>query len=166
MRPSVQPAMPPWWKDEVDADGIDPAAPAQEGDERADICIVGGGLTGLWTALALRERERSARIVVLEAERCGAGPSGRNGGFLHGYWASLAETRVTLGDSGAVEPAPAGEQIIPAVRALDDDVWLREGGMLMVSTAPTQDAAVDSSVQAAEELGAPEQAVALDRAEV
>jgi glycine/D-amino acid oxidase-like deaminating enzyme len=103
---------------------------------------------------------------VLEAERCGAGPSGRNGGFCHGYWASLAETRAALGDEGAVALARAGERIIPAVRALGGDVWLREGGMLMVSTAPAQDAAVDDAVEAAAALGVPEQAVALTREEV
>src|SRR5919108_2238995 len=114
MRPSVQPALPPWWQNEVDADGMDPVALQQEGDERADVCIVGGGLTGLWTAIALHEREQSARVVVLEAERCGAGPSGRNGGFLHGYWASLARTLPLLGESRALELARAGERIIPA----------------------------------------------------
>ena len=67
-----------------------------------------------------------------------------------------------FGDDGAVELARAGERIIPAVRALGDDVWLREGGMLMVSTAPTQDGAIDEAVAAAEQLGAPEQAVPLD----
>ena len=102
----------------------------------------------------------------MEAERCGAGPSGRNGGFCHGYWASLAETRVTLGGEGALALARAGERIIPAVRALGGDVWLRESGMLMVSTAPTQDAAVDDAVRAAAALGAPENAVALSREEV
>ena len=127
---------------------------------------MGGGYTGLWTALAVREREPSARVVVLEADRCGAGPSGRNGGFVHGYWASAAETLVTLGRDGARELARAGERIIPAVRALDADVWLREGGMLMVSAAPAQDAAVDDAVAAAAALGAPEQAVPLPREEV
>jgi glycine/D-amino acid oxidase-like deaminating enzyme len=125
------------------------------------VCVVGGGYTGLWTALAVLEREPSARVVVLEADRCGAGPSGRNGGFLHGYWASAAETIVTLGREGALELARAGERIIPAVRALDGDVWLREGGMLMVSTAPAQDAAIDDAVAAAAALGAPEHAVPL-----
>src|SRR5712691_11055330 len=164
--PSVQPALPPWWMEEADADGSDPVAPPLEGDERADICVVGGGLTGLWTAIALRAHEPSARIIVLEAERCGAGPSGRNGGFLHGYWASLAETRVTLGDLGAAELARAGENVIPAVHALADDVWLREGGMLMVSAAPAQDEAIDAAVRAADELGAPEHAVPLDREQI
>jgi len=116
----------------------------------------------LWTALALKEREPSASVVVVEAETCGAGPSGRNGGFLHGYWASLAELVPLLGREGALQLARAGEQIIPAVRALPDDVWLTESGMLMVSASPAQDAAIDNAVSAAREVGAEEQAVALD----
>ena len=112
--------------------------------------------------MAVLEREPSADVVLLEAETCGAGPSGRNGGFLHGYWASLGETRRTLGDDDALALARAGERTIPAVRALEEDVWLREGGMLMVSAAPAQDAAVSDAVEAASILGAPEQAVPLD----
>jgi glycine/D-amino acid oxidase-like deaminating enzyme len=73
---------------------------------------------------------------------------------------------VTLGDDGAIALARAGERVIPAVRALGEDVWLREGGMLMVSTAPSQDAAVDGAVEAAAALGAPDQAVPLDAAGV
>jgi glycine/D-amino acid oxidase-like deaminating enzyme len=149
----------PWWLDEV---GADEPAPGLEGDISADVCIVGGGFTGLWTALALKEREPSADVVLLEADVCGAGPSGRNGGFLHGYWASLAELVLLLGRDGALALARAGERVIPAVRGLDDDVWLREGGMLMVSAAAAQDGAVDDAVTAAEELGVPEHAVPLE----
>jgi glycine/D-amino acid oxidase-like deaminating enzyme len=159
--PSVAPRLPPWWADEAGDGG--PAEPPLEGDAAADVCIVGGGFTGLWTALALREREPSARIVLLEAERCGSGPSGRNGGFVHGYWASLAKAQKALSDEDAVVLARAGEQIIPAMRALPDDVWLREGGLLMVSTTPAQDQAIDEAVRAADKAGAPQHAVALDR---
>jgi glycine/D-amino acid oxidase-like deaminating enzyme len=126
------------------------------------VCVVGGGYTGLWTALALKEREPSARVVVVEAATCGSGPSGRNGGFIHGYWASLADLVSLLGRDSALELARAGERIVPAVRALDDDVWLREGGMLMVSASPGQDAAVERAVAVARELGAEAQAIALD----
>jgi glycine/D-amino acid oxidase-like deaminating enzyme len=97
---------------------------------------------------------------------CGAGPSGRNGGFLHGYWASLAELVPLLGRDRALELARAGERVVPAVRALNEDVWLREAGLLMVSASAAQDAAVDAAVQAAGAVGAPEQAVALDREEL
>jgi glycine/D-amino acid oxidase-like deaminating enzyme len=165
--PSVSPRLPPWWLDEAGSD--EPALPL-EGDVTADVCIVGGGYSGLWTALALKEREPSLRVLLLEAETCGAGPSGRNGGFLHGYWAALASLVPLLGRERAVELAHAGQRIVPAVRAFceahGEDVWLRESGMLMVSTSPGQDDAVQRAVTVAAESGAPEQAVALDAAAV
>ncbi len=154
--------LPPWWWDEAERSGSVARAAALEEDTRADACVVGGGFTGLWTALALRAKEPSARVVVLEADRCGAGPSGRNGGFLHGYWATVARLVTRLGESGALEVARAGEGIIPAVRHFGSEIWLREGGLLKVSTTPSQDEAVDASVRAAERLGAAAEAVALD----
>ena len=57
MRPSVEPRLPPWWWDEAGLD--DPAPPLGRLTFVADVCIVGGGYTGLWTALALREQKRS-----------------------------------------------------------------------------------------------------------
>jgi glycine/D-amino acid oxidase-like deaminating enzyme len=101
------------------------------------------------------------RVVLVEAEVCGAGPSGRNGGFLHGYWASLSTLVPLLGRDRAVQLARAGEGVVPAVRALGADVWLKEAGLLMVSAAPAQDAAVDEAVAAAREVGFEDQAVPL-----
>ncbi|HEY2073776.1 MAG TPA: FAD-binding oxidoreductase [Gaiellaceae bacterium] len=150
-----------WWLEEAAAAFGDDVADPLEGHVHADVCIVGGGFTGLWTALAVKERDPAASVVVLEAERCGGGPSGRNGGFLHGYWAGIGRARAVLGESGALAIAKAGEGVIPAVRALGADVWLREGGMLSVSTTAAQDAALAASVEAAAAVGAPEQAVPL-----
>jgi glycine/D-amino acid oxidase-like deaminating enzyme len=161
--PSVAPRLPPWWLDEA---GRQAAAPKLEGDITADVCIVGGGFTGLWTALALKERVPSLQIVLVESEICGAGPSGRNGGFLHGYWAGLADLLPLLGRESALQLARAAEQIVPAVRSLcesrGEDVWLRESGMLMVSASPSQDDAVERAVAVASEVDAGEQAVPLD----
>jgi glycine/D-amino acid oxidase-like deaminating enzyme len=159
----LEPRLPPWWLEEA---GEVDEAPPLEGDAEADVAVVGGGYTGLWTALAVREREPAARVVVLEAETCGAGPSGRNGGFCHGYWSHLASLREVVGDAGALEVARAGERIIPAMRALPDDVWLREGGLLRVSAAPAQDRVVDRAVEAARALGVEEEAVPLSRDEL
>jgi glycine/D-amino acid oxidase-like deaminating enzyme len=155
-----------WWLEEAAAAFGDDVSPPLEGHVRAGVCVVGGGFTGLWTAIALKERDPSAEVVVLEAEYCGAGPSGRNGGFLHGYWASIKRACDVLGRDAGVEVARASEGIIPAVRALGEDVWLREGGMLMVSTTAEQDAAIDASVEAAAVAGRPDQAVALSREEL
>ena len=58
-----------------------PARPSLNESRRADVAIVGGGFTGLWTALALTDSDPGLRVVVLEAEQVGFGASGRNGGF-------------------------------------------------------------------------------------
>jgi glycine/D-amino acid oxidase-like deaminating enzyme len=131
----------------------------------ADVAIVGGGYTGLWTALALREREPDLVVALLEARRVGEGPSGRNGGFLHGYWSSLATLRDVVGDGAALQLAHASSAIVPAVRRFcesrGEDVWLREGGLLRVSAGPAEDAGVERSLAAARDLGVDEEAISL-----
>ncbi|TCS67296.1 gamma-glutamylputrescine oxidase [Primorskyibacter sedentarius] len=71
-------AYPPSWY-AATADALDPFAPLR-GETRADVCIVGGGYTGLSAALHLAEAGRS--VVLIEAHRVGFGASGRNGGQL------------------------------------------------------------------------------------
>jgi glycine/D-amino acid oxidase-like deaminating enzyme len=56
-------------------------APALVGTVDADLCIVGGGFTGLWAALHARRDDPARDVVLLEGETCGFGASGRNGGF-------------------------------------------------------------------------------------
>jgi glycine/D-amino acid oxidase-like deaminating enzyme len=167
----VEPRLPSWWLEQaLAAEGDPQPAAALAGDATADVAIVGGGYTGLWTALALRERAPELRVTLLEAEICGHGPSGRNGGFVHGYWAALASVLPVLGEERTLELARAGERIIPGIRAWADargeDVWLREAGMLEVSAAPAQDAGVEKAVAAAARVGRGDQAVALNADEV
>jgi glycine/D-amino acid oxidase-like deaminating enzyme len=69
----------PFWLDDLPA--AEPV-PAVEGGVEADLCIVGGGFTGLWAALHAKRRDPARDVAVLEAETCGHGASGRNGGFL------------------------------------------------------------------------------------
>ncbi|MEQ5818320.1 FAD-binding oxidoreductase [Halomonas sp. SCS19] len=61
----------------------------QTGDEQADVVIVGGGFTGLWTAYHLKRLAPEKDIRVLEARRFGHGASGRNGGWVVGNLAGL-----------------------------------------------------------------------------
>jgi glycine/D-amino acid oxidase-like deaminating enzyme len=168
---SVEPRLPSWWLEQaLEAEGNPPAAAALTGEATADVAIVGGGYTGLWTALALRERAPELRVTLLEAEICGHGPSGRNGGFVHGYWASLPSLLPVLGQERAVELAVAGERIIPGIRTWaegrGEDVWLREAGMLEVSAAPAQDGAIEKAAKAAAGVGRADHAVPLTPAEV
>ena len=68
-----------YWHDTV-PDDLSPRA-GLPGDLTADVAIIGGGLTGLWTAYYLARRDPSLHIVVLEKEIAGFGASGRNGGW-------------------------------------------------------------------------------------
>ena len=61
--------------------GREPHAPLDEVLD-ADLCIVGGGYTGLWAALYAKQLDPARDVVLLEATRCGTGASGRNGGFV------------------------------------------------------------------------------------
>ena len=68
-----------FWLDELpDRTAHDPLSGAGE----ADLCVVGGGFTGLWAALRAKADDPAREVVLLEATRCGDGPSGRNGGFV------------------------------------------------------------------------------------
>ena len=161
--PVVNAVSTPWWLEEAPPD--EAASPLAR-DIQTDVAIVGGGYCGLWTALLLKARAPDLRVALVEAERCGHGPSGRNGGFLHGYWSMLGWLREVLGEARALELARAGDGIVPAVRALGEDVWLREAGMLEVATTFRQEQALARAVDTARALGAPDEAIPLSREEV
>jgi len=114
--------------------GSPPVLPALEGESAADVVVIGGGYTGLWTAWHALEAEPDLRVVVLEAGRCGHGPSGRNGGFVTGKDLSAG--------ADAAWRAAARESV-DAIGAWCEaegvDAWYRKGGELVVSTAPAQD---------------------------
>jgi len=69
----------PFWIDDIRARRV--VSPPLQGDADADLVVVGGGYTGLWTALRAVEREPGLRVVLLESESIGWAASGRNGGF-------------------------------------------------------------------------------------
>src|SRR5688500_10463098 len=76
-------AAPSFWLDSL---GPIEKRPSLPGDTVADVAIAGGGYTGLWTAYYLAKAAPELRIVVLEAEYCGYGASGRNGGWASGLF--------------------------------------------------------------------------------
>ena len=99
------------WLDEALASeaaaGQDASSPQLQGDVTADVCIVGGGYTGLWAALRLKELAPSLDVVVVERDLCGAGASGRNAGFVLSWWAKFHSLQKLAGIQEALRLAEA-----------------------------------------------------------
>jgi glycine/D-amino acid oxidase-like deaminating enzyme len=145
-----------FWHDTVD-DDLTPRAPLP-GDRDADVAIVGGGLTGLWTAWYLLQRDPALRITILEKDIAGFGASGRNGGWCsalfprstasleraHGRAAALAMRRAmidTVDEVGAV------------ATSIGLDIHYAKGGTVAFARSAAQLAAARSEVAEAQSYG-------------
>ena len=69
----------PYWLDDVDEPDSNPTAVH---NEDCDLCVVGGGFTGLWTAIIAKQRDTKRDVVLIDAHEIGSGASSRNGGFM------------------------------------------------------------------------------------
>ena len=125
--------------------GLSPedAAPALEGDERADICIVGGGFCGLWTAIRLKQRDPSVDIAIIEKDLCGSGASGRNGGFVLSWWAKFGSLSKFCASDEAIRLARASADAVGEIgRFCADngiDAHYRGDGWLWAASNEAQD---------------------------
>jgi glycine/D-amino acid oxidase-like deaminating enzyme len=147
-----------WWLEEA---GPVEAVPPLEGDLDVDVAIVGGGYTGMWTAWHLLATEPGAKVALLEADVCGHGPSGRNGGFCETLWVALPRLRELLGDADAVTVADASADSVREIGEFCEsegvDAWYRHAPYMLASTAPGTDAKWRAIAAAAREVGRPEQ---------
>jgi len=155
---SISPSEQSWWLDEaLSAERDAHSCPPLSGEHECDVAIVGGGFTGLWTALALRQRAPHLSVTLIEAQICGAGASGKNGGKSHGYWSALVSTVNALGPDGALAIAKAGDWAQDAIRTFATergrDVWWRDGANVVVSTTAAQDKKIPAFKQLADNLG-------------
>jgi glycine/D-amino acid oxidase-like deaminating enzyme len=143
-----------YWLEEAPAVEL---APELAGERSADVVVVGGGYTGMWAAWHVKELEPEAKVVLLEGDRCGFGPSGRNGGFCNLMWFSLPNMRERWGDNGALAVARAAEAAAVGVgefcEAEGVDAWYRHGGYMQVSTAEAHDTVWHRALEACRELG-------------
>jgi len=108
-----------WWLEEALRAHPGGPCPPLAGDTTADVCIIGGGFAGLWTAYELGERAPQLGIVLLEADICGAGGSGANGGFFSPSWTGLSSLCSSLGEEGGVAYAAALAAMVD-----DLDAWI------------------------------------------
>ena len=141
----------------LDDSGRPAALPPLRGNDTADLVIVGGGYTGLWTALLAKERDPKRKIVLLEGKRVGWAASGRNGGFC--------EASLTHGESNGKDRLPHEyaklealglenlREIGETVKRYSMDCDYEETGVLRVATEPHQvkeleeEAVGDSSIE-------------------
>lgn len=125
-----------------------------------DVCIVGGGFAGLWTAIALTEREPDLRVVLLESDICGGGASGRNGGFVSSSWWDLAGIAGAFGrEDGLAYAQLVADQVAwigEWVRANDVDCQYHEEGILVGEAEEWQRGGHDDDVETARRFGVPE----------
>jgi glycine/D-amino acid oxidase-like deaminating enzyme len=148
-----------WWLREalaLPAFAGDPCPPLS-GDTSADVVILGGGYTGLWTAWFLKELDPGVDVVVLEQDICGGGPSGRNGGFVDSFWGDLTMLCERFGDDAALRLCRAGESSVEAIGAFcadhDVDAWFRADGELTAASSTAQVGDWADDVITADRLG-------------
>jgi glycine/D-amino acid oxidase-like deaminating enzyme len=136
---------------------LTPRAPLA-GDTDADVAIVGGGLTGLWTAWYLLKRDPALKVVVLEKQIAGFGASGRNGGWCsalfprstssleraHGLDAALALRRAMVATVDEVGRAASEAGV---------DADYVKGGTVAYARSAVQLAAARAEVDEAREYG-------------
>ncbi|WP_210719076.1 NAD(P)/FAD-dependent oxidoreductase [Streptomyces galbus] len=123
-------------------DGLPDRRPPLSGDADADVVIVGGGYTGLWTAYYLKKADPALRVTVLERSFCGYGASGRNGGWLYNGIAGRDRYAKLHGHEAAVRLQRAMnatvDEVIAVAAAEGIDADLRRGGVLEVARTPAQ----------------------------
>ncbi|GAA1895472.1 NAD(P)/FAD-dependent oxidoreductase [Williamsia serinedens] len=144
----------PYWLDRPERPS---ARPSLAGDLDCDLLVVGGGFTGLWTAVQAAEEDPSRRVVLLEGGQIADGASGRNGGFCaasitHGLAngvARFADEMPTLVRLG-VETLDAIEA---ALDRLAIDAAFERVGELDVATFDWQVADLEDQARTARELG-------------
>jgi putative aminophosphonate oxidoreductase len=144
-----------WWLREALAD--ERPAPQLTGERTAEVCIVGGGFSGLWTALRIKELEPSRDVAIVEADVCGGGASGRNGGFAMTFWHHFRALERVCGSVEALALARASTAAVQEIGVFCRDhgieAQFRPDGWLWTATNGAQIGAWASTLTAIERHG-------------
>jgi glycine/D-amino acid oxidase-like deaminating enzyme len=124
----------------------------------ADVCIVGAGFTGLWTARALAQADPSLRIVMVEKEVVGFGASGRNGGWCSALFSTSDAALARLYGLDAMRRMRRAMQstvdlVGAAAQEEGIDCHFAKGGTLDAARTPAQRARALADVEEARALG-------------
>jgi glycine/D-amino acid oxidase-like deaminating enzyme len=134
------------------------------------VCICGGGYSGLWTAIRLKEHEPSLDVALVEADVCGGGASGRNGGFVLSWWHKFSSLEKLCGAEEALRLARACEAAVDEIGAFcaehGIDAHYRREGWLWTATGPAQVGATAGTIATIERAGGGRPFTELSREEV
>lgn len=160
-----------WWlREALNGEAAPETTQPLRGELECDVAIIGGGYTGMWTAYDLLERAPGTKVAILEQDICGGGPSGRNGGFVHGWWDQLPLLIELHGEEAALDAARASEDAVGWIGEFCErhgvDAWFMRNGYLQASASPAQDGDWDRAVAACRKLGVADRYVPLTPAEV
>jgi glycine/D-amino acid oxidase-like deaminating enzyme len=144
-----------WWRS---IGGPPPPRAPLSGPTEADVAIVGAGYTGLWTALYLKRAQPSLRVVVLEREIAGFGASGRNGGWVSGFFSGpprVYERRGGREGYAALQRAmlETVDEIGGVLAELEIDADFLKAGHLSVALGAAQKLRLAAQVREAREHG-------------
>ena len=156
-----------WWVEEA---GSPDLLGSLDGNLSCDVAIVGGGYLGLWTAWQIKQLEPNATVVVLEAERCGFGPSGRNGGFVNCYWAKVPWLAAEFGSQAALALGRAAADSVAAIGSWCEDnsvdAWYRAAPHVEIATSAAQEGDWAVATAGCADLGLADQYYELSREQV
>lgn len=146
-----------WLRDALEAEPAATSRRALADDDVWDVVIIGGGYTGMWTAYFITDRDPGVRVAIVEQDICGGGASGRNGGFLHGWWDQLPLLVDLFGPDDGLAIARAADASVEGTRAFCErhavDAWFTLGGYLRVSASAAQDGEWRTAVATCRRLG-------------
>ena len=145
--------MRPFWLEQALKADASPA-PSLSGETRADVCIVGGGFTGLWTAINLKRMKPELDVVIIEADICGAGASGRNGGCVLSWSTKFFTLKRLFGEQEAIRLVRASEEAVAAIETFcrdhHIDAQFRRDGTLYTATCKAHVGTIDPVFSALE----------------
>lgn len=146
-----------WLREALAKEELGTLLPLQ-GQESVDVCIVGGGFTGLWTALHLAQLEPSMKVGLLESDICGAGASGANGGFAMTWWPKFATLKKMMSTDDALRLASSSQEAIAEIGSFCEshgiDAGFTQAGWLWVATNSSQLGSWDDTIAVLAAAGA------------
>ena len=145
-----------WFKQALEQE-IASAPRALSQDTQGDVAIVGGGYTGLWTAILIKQQQPDLDVVVIDKGLCGSGASGANGGCMLTWSTKYPTLKRLFGEQHASWLVRESEQAVYEIETFCQkygiEAELRRSGTYYTATNPAQKDTMQPTVDELERLG-------------